>query len=219
MPSIFNTVSMVNGKLVQFDDMLIKYGSTDDKPTPTPTPVDPLNPLGLPPFTIRAKFQSGKTPTIGDSQTLVDATENVWDIYKNSTDWSELFARNYIIEVLGANTSGVTNMSYTFDRQSYLTSVALFDTSSVTSMSYMFSQCSMLRTIPLFDTSSVTSMSYMFVACNYVESGALALYQQASTQATPPTYHLKTFTDCGLRTDTGAAELSQIPSSWGGTAA
>jgi len=47
-----------------------------------------------------------------------------------------------------------------------------------------------------------------------VESGALALYQQASTQATPPAYHHYTFYRCGRDTTTGAAELAQIPSSW-----
>ena len=77
MPSIFNTVSMINGKLVQFDDMLIKYGSTDDKPTPTP--VDPYNPLGLPPFTIRCKFASGYTPKMGKQQ----LTEIIPFSYKN----------------------------------------------------------------------------------------------------------------------------------------
>lgn len=51
---------------------------------PEPTPVDPLNPLNLPPNTIRVKFSSGYTPTMDDTQTLVDANENVWDIYKQS---------------------------------------------------------------------------------------------------------------------------------------
>jgi hypothetical protein len=59
----------------------------------------------------------------------------------------------------------------------------------------------------------------MFRDCLNVQSGALALYQQASTQTTPPSDHSYTFTNCGKNTQTGAAELAQIPSSWGGTGA
>ena len=157
---------------------------------------DPLNPLGLPPFTIRIKFKSGYTPTMGDSQTLVDTDENVWDIYKNSTDWTSVFEKNSkLVEVLGANTSSCTNMSY------------------------MFNYCTALTTVPLFDTSSCRNMEHMFDGCVNVQSGALALYQQASTQATVPSYHDGCFTNCGSNTVTVAAELAQIPTSWGGTMA
>ena len=128
--------------------------------------VDPYNPLGLPPFTIRCKFTSGYTPTMGDSQTLVDADENVWDIYKNSTDWTSLFEKNSkLVEVLGANTSSCTNMSYMFNYCTALTTVPLFDTSSCTNMSYMFYSCTALTTVPLFNTSSCTNMSRMFNYC------------------------------------------------------
>lgn len=181
--------------------------------------IDPYNPLGLPPFTIRCKFRSGYTPTMGDSQTLVDADENVWDIYKNSTSWANLFQlQDNLLEVLGANTSGVTNMSYLFESSSSLTFVPLFDTSSCTNMRSMFNGCAALTTVPLFDTSSIYTMLYMFRNCKNVESGALALYQQASGQQSPPTWFMDCFLKCGSNTTTGAAELAQIPSSWGGTA-
>jgi surface protein len=161
---------------------------------PTEEPVDPYNPLGLPPFTIRCKFKSGYTPTMGNSQTLVDSTENVWDIYKDSPNWADLFRTNSnLLEVLGANTSSCTRMRY------------------------MFAYCSSLTTVPLFDTSSCTDMSYMFKSCTNVQSGALALYQQASTQATPPSNYSGCFESCGSNTVTGRAELAQIPTSWGGT--
>ena len=251
-----------------------------------------LNKLGLPPFTIRVKYKSGKTPSKGDSQRLVDATENVWDITKNNVNWSILFQGDLsLIAVFGANSNGVTDMSYMFRGCTSLTSVDLFDTSSVTDMSYMFSYCTsltsvplfntssvtdmnqmllscialtsvplfdtsrvtnmsnMLRgcssltsvplfntssvtdmkqmllgcialtSVPLFDTSRVTNMSNMFENCTSVESGALTLYQQASTQTNPPANHTDTFKLCGRDTVTGAAELAQIHSSWGGTMA
>jgi hypothetical protein len=50
--------------------------------------------------------------------------------------------------------------------------------------------------------------------CGNVESGALALYQQASTQANPPSTHVETFYRCGINTVQGSAELAQIPSDW-----
>ena len=112
------------------------------------------------------------------------------------------------------DTSIVTDMSFMFTYCSNLTSIPLFDTSKVTNMKYMFDHCSKLTSIPLFNTSNVTTMSRTFYRCYKVESGALALYQQASSQANPPTTHDKTFYNCGSDTSTGLAELKQIPSDW-----
>lgn len=128
------------------------------------------NPLKLPPFTIRCKFSSGYTPTMGDSQTLVDATENVWDITKANPDWTKLFDGDqqpfpYLLNVLGANTTGVTNMSYMFRRCTELSYIALFDTSTVTSTFNMLHRCESLTSIPQYDLSSVTDIRQMFYAC------------------------------------------------------
>ena len=112
------------------------------------------------------------------------------------------------------NTSSVTDMDNMFYWCSSLTSVPLFDTSSVTSMTDMFNDCSSLTSVPLFNTSSVRFMGRMFENCTYVQSGALALYQQASTQANPPSYHTRAFSNCGSNTTTGTAELAQIPDDW-----
>jgi len=57
-------------------------------------------------------------------------------------------------------------------------------------------------------------MNQMLFNCYNVQSGALALYQQASTQTNPPTGHGSTFRNCGSNTQTGAEELAQIPSDW-----
>ena len=112
------------------------------------------------------------------------------------------------------DTSRVTNIYSMFSNCTSLTSVPLFDTSSVTTFEYMFSNCSALKTVPLFNTSSVVFMNGMFENCKNVQSGALALYQQASTQANPPSKHTGTFKNCGSDTTTGAAELAQIPEDW-----
>lgn len=206
--------------------------------------VDPYNPLNLPDNTIRVKFKSGYTPTMGDTQTLVDATNNVWDIYKQGNNLAYLFnVCRDLLEVIGANTSNVTNISHMFYYCSSLTKIRLFDISKVTNMSYMFYACEALNNLPLFDTSNVNdmndsfnrcvSLTYIplfntskaggmggtFMDCKNVQSGALALYQQMSTQTKPPANHGNTFLNCGINTETGSAELSQIPTSWGGTMA
>ena len=242
--------------------------------------------------TVRCKFTAGYTPAMGDTQTLIDAQENIWDIYKASSDLGSLLRDNtYLLEVVDANLTGVeiisyifsgcssltgvslsntsnlTHLSYAFQDCSSLTSVLYFDTSSAMQMNGMFSGCSSLATVPLFDTSSAVGffgvfqyctaltsvplfdmssardmrymfngcrnldsiplfntssaldMSNMFKGCRNVQSGALALYQQASSQATPPSSHSECFTNCGVDTVTGAAELAQIPASWGGLGA
>lgn len=212
--------------------------------------VDPYNPLGLPPNTVRVRTDNGQPPRRGpgavatyETATLVPGTTDIYDVYKSGTNFTKLLIYSNVVEVLGANTTGITNMSQMFDRCTdlpsiplfdtssvtdmssmferclSLTSITLFDTSSVTNMNSMFCDCSSLTTIPLFNTSSVTNMDSMFSDCRKVQSGALALYRQASSQSTPPSKHNRTFYNCGRDTTTGAAELAQIPSSWGGTGA
>ena len=112
------------------------------------------------------------------------------------------------------DTSSVTNMSNIFLNCTSLTSVPLFNTSNVIYMSGMFDGCSSLTSVPLLNTSSVINMDSMFLDCKNVQSGALALYQQASTQTNPPRDHSRTFRNCGSDTTTGAAELAQIPKNW-----
>lgn len=180
---------------------------------------DPYNPLDLPPNVIRVKYQSGSRPHIGDVSRLVDVDGNIWDIFIESNNWSNLAQyNNELVEVLGANTTNVTNMESMFTYCTQLTTVSLFDTSNVTNMSRMFDNCGQLTSIPLFNTSKVTNMNYTFNYCTHVDSGALALYQQASSQTNPPTYHDGTFNDCGNNSETGRVELAQIPASWGGLA-
>lgn len=195
----------INNKFALFNNKALQFVE----------PVDPYNPLGLPSNTIRCKFSSGYTPNMGDTQTLVDSTNNIWDIYKEDNNWRSLFnGNNYLLEVIGANTTNVTAMNIMFQYCHGLTTVSLFDTSNVTNMGGMFQGCDYLTIIPLFNTSNVVTMQNTFYNCYRVQSGALALYQQASTQTTPPTYHSQTFYNCGSGTQTGQAELAQIPSSW-----
>ena len=221
----------INNKLIKLNNKLVGLN------------VKPYNPLDLPAYTIRLKCNKWVTPTFyKGTPVLVDAEQGIWDLTYVNNNWDGLFAVNYyIFDVLGASTIGITSMNNMF-RECYnlssvqvfntsnvndvgemfyycgaLTSAPLFDTSNVTSMYQMFHSCGSLTTVPLLDTSKVTNMDKMFYNCLNVESGALALYQQASTQINPPTGHEGTFLNCGSNTQTGSAELAQIPASWGGS--
>ena len=133
----------------------------------------------------------------------------------NVTDMSHMFAScASLTNIPLFNTSKVTTMYWMFGSCTSLSTVPLFDTSKVTNMESMFQGCTSLITVLLFDTTNVTNMKNMFWNCTSVESGALSLYQQASSQANPPSNHLRTFRSCGSNTTTGAAELAQIPSDW-----
>ena len=134
--------------------------------------VDPYNPLNLPPGVVRVRTYDRQPPqywnglTTYESATLVPGTLDVYDVYKSGTSLSELMPdANNVVEVLGANTTGITDMSGMFMSCDNLRSVALFDTSSVANMNNMFAFNGRLASIPLFDTSSVISMGGMFSRC------------------------------------------------------
>lgn len=130
-----------------------------------------LQTVSLPPYTMRLKFKNGVTPTMPvGTFTQVSSSPNVWDYTYNNNDWSGWFSYDdNLLEVLGGNTSGITNMSSIFNNCTSLVSVALFDTSSVTDMSYMFYGCP-ITTIPQFITSNVTNMDNMFYNCGSLVS-------------------------------------------------
>lgn len=203
-----------------YNDKVVKDINTGKWFRKLQTPVDPYNPLGLPPNTVRVRTSDGKVPvknsyTSYETATLVPGTSDVYDVYKSGQSFDSLLDRaGNVVEVLGANTTGITNMNYMFNFCSSLSTVPLFDTSSVTTMKYMFYDCEALQSVSLFDTSNVTDMQWMLGSCRSVQSGALDLYQQASTQTNPPTSHSYTFYNCGSNTTTGAAELAQIPRGW-----
>lgn len=136
-----------------------------------------LNPLDLPPYTIRLRYKNGETPVfekgVGHQ---VSVQPNVWDLTTaledDPGDWSEL-VRDYVDDryphlqgVLSANSSGVTNMTNMFSYCDDLKTVPLFDTSSVTTMQGMFQWCTSLEQVPLYDTSNVTDTAWMFLNCH-----------------------------------------------------
>ena len=179
------------------------------------------NPLGLPANTIRVKFAPGFTPAMGDSRTLVDGGNNIWDIYKASNNWQTLlntredYSYSYnLLQILGANTTNVTSFNNICFLEAGLTATEIFDTHNATNLAGMFYACTGLQGIPLFPTDNATNVGNMFCFCYNVNSGALDIYNQMTAQANPPTSYSQTFTNCGSNTVNGAAELAQIPSTW-----
>lgn len=71
----------------------------------------------------------------------------------------------------------------------------------------------LIETIPLFDTTALTDVTNAFYETYYVEGGQLALYQQMSSQANPPSSHSGCFNSCGSSsTAESQAETAQIGS-------
>jgi len=120
-----------------------------------------------------------------------------------------------LVSVPNFDMSNTIDINYMFANCVALESVPNFDTSAVSGMERMFYKSTGLKYVPLVDTSNPNlSMNWMFQDCFNVESGALALYQQASQTVTSSLKHQATFFRCGRDTTTGAAELAQIPSDW-----
>ena len=112
------------------------------------------------------------------------------------------------------DTHNVTDMQGMFSQCESLVHAPNLDTSSATNTDFMFFHCESLKEVPLYDTTNITEMISMFDYCEYVESGILAFYRQATTQAVPPVKHYGTFNHCGVETPSGYAEYSQLPSDW-----
>lgn len=85
------------------------------------------------------------------------------------------------------------------------------------SMDRMFCNCTGLTYIAPLHCTNVQNVGGMFQGCTEVTEGALAQYNWFNTYGINITNHSGTFTNCGSNTQTGTAELAQIPVGWGGT--
>lgn len=177
---------------------------------------------------LNAKFNNVWDWTLSDSTIgtqfngAFQDTENLVSIIAAGTlSWTTIYQTFYnctsLISVCDLNTTDVTSLNGSFYGCSGLKAIPKINTSKVTIFFTCFSGCTGIKKIDLFDTSKATNVGGMFSGCFNVEEGALALYQQMSTQTTPPSTVSNCFLNCGKDTTTGAAELAQIPASWGGT--
>lgn len=114
----------------------------------------------------------------------VPYTLYIWDITYNNSDWSRMFNgtssgttsgtyNGRVFIIYGANTTGVTNMSYLFNNNNVASNVPIvklahFDTSTVTNMEGMLLNTGLVDLEDLtnikYDTSNVTNMSYMLAS-------------------------------------------------------
>jgi hypothetical protein len=140
------------------------------------------------------------------------------------TDASDMFKGCWSLKDIGMldlnNT--VTNASHMFAECFCLNTANIVNSGAITNASYMFDMSSVtsnrgaMAKLPAIDTSSMTDVTNMFKQLEYAD-GALAMYQQLSQQANPPTTTTGCFSQCGSITH--ASDLAQIPASWGGTGA
>lgn len=123
-------------------------------------------PIVLPPYTIRLRFTEGVTPTFAKGTgTQVSVSPNVWDLTYVNTDWSHLLeAEGDLLEVVAANTTGVTNMAAMLSSCTSLTRVAYFDTSAVINMAFFLTSTKITES-PAFDLSSCIKTTCMFSTC------------------------------------------------------
>ena len=92
-----------------------------------------------------------------------------------------------------------------------------YSSESFSNMDRTFSECTGLTEVSLLSTpNTLVHVGGAFQGCTSIEGGMLAQYNYWSTNNTNISNHSGTFTDAGLNTQTGAAELDQIPVGWGG---
>ena len=160
---------------------------------------DPDPTVNIPAYTIRIRLLNGGNPPSSQagatvSQPFPSQFPNIYDYTLNSSDWNHILASvSDSFEIVGINSTGISNMNRMFDLSGGLQG-----------------------SIPLFDTSTAYDVENMFYECHNVTGGMYALYNQMANQTYPPANHSGCFSGCGDNTVEGQAELSQIPSEWGG---
>lgn len=134
-------------------------------------------------------------------------------------------ARNVVNCVL-KNTGDIVDASYMLsglNRPTTLTTLNALDLHSATSITYLlYGATSLVSALDIRLSGIVTDCSRAFYNCTKVPSGALALYNSLSSQATPPSSYSNCFTNCGNSAAQDApihTEMAQIPTTWGGTGA
>lgn len=135
----------------------------------------------------------------------------------NVTDFTYCFYNcTNLTYVPNIDTTSSTSFRSMFGQCKYLTHAPALNTRHGVDFRYMFNGCERLEEVPLYNTVNADNVDGMFYDCYYVQSGALALYNQMASQLIVPTTHINTFYLCGYNTVNGRAELEQIPKDWGG---
>lgn len=139
---------------------------------------DPYNPLNLPPYTIRFKVVPYSSYPdywqLYNEVEEIDPDNGIYQICIPKNNWSlEFSSVPDLLEIVGANSTGVTVLDGFLRDNNKLSKVALFDTTAVTDMNQMFDNCPLLTDIPSFSTSNVTTFNLMFRNCTSLEASPL----------------------------------------------
>lgn len=121
--------------------------------------------------------------------------------------------------ITGSLSNRSSSLWYAFANCYKLTAFDISDISNGVSIwNHTFTGCRGLSTIPELNLySGITDVRGMCENMYNVAGGALDLYNELN-QISGLTQYANCFTNCGRDTVTGAAELAQIPTAWGGTA-
>lgn len=116
------------------------------------------------------------------------------------------------------NTSSCTSLWSTFDTLYCALMIPDINMSHVTNMRATYSKCFSLLYTPNFSNvnSNLNLCQYCFERAYNLTDGLKDAYD--NLVLTNNTNHASCFAQAGSKSTTGAAELAQIPSSWGGTA-
>ena len=116
------------------------------------------------------------------------------------------------------NTGSLTDcmgMFYCENGSGSIDHVTPFDTSNVQRFTSMFQGQAKLKEVPLLDTTWAQNLNLMYDGCVSVKRGTVAAYNEMTSHGDRPwVAHHFTFHDCGLNTESGRAELAQIPDDW-----
>lgn len=203
----------------------------------------------IPDYTWRMKLAGGTSPATSGppvTTTLVDASKNIWDVTSSNyfgiiglyygqnaielldwnpgditgSIWAEMGSNSQLTKATITNFGNLTEFVTIFGGVATLEEVNLSNTDNLTNISNLFTGCTGLKSIPQFNVSSVTICQDTFRNCTNAESGIVDMYNALKDNTYQSSNSYKDcFTNCGSNTITGAAELAQIPSSWGGTGA
>lgn len=160
------------------------------------------------------------TSNVTSMEAMMEGTQIVsfpaLDTHKVTSMWDMFRSCLHLKNVPMLDTSNVETMKDMFYDCASLENVPTFNTSKVRNMSGILRSCLKLRAVPLFDVTSLEDISLAFADDYRVESGALALYNRAKDviPAGDTSAYIYAFRDCGAWTETGAAELAQIPDEW-----
>lgn len=129
-----------------------------------------------------------------------------------------LMGCRYLAVAPKLNTSSCTSLWSTFDTLYCALMIPDIDMSHVTNMRATYSKCFSLLYTPNFSNvnSNLNLCQYCFERAYNLTDGLKDAYD--NLVLTSNTNHASCFSQAGSKSTTGAAELAQIPSGWGGTA-